>query len=320
MAPYVETTMPVERVYADAELMAYRVDLPPWPENWAIEPGDALSRLSYAEGWGIPAGGIIWAQRKAVRLLAPLSGEEQQMVFRAYAPAGGQQLRVEVNGLRVTEFPLAEGWQDYEVTLPAEAVQEGLNEVWLRFGSLTPAGQVRLSDRSIGQTGVQSPVNLVAHSAGQEVGNFGHIYADGEDLSPNERGYNVVVIDPQTGAVEQTAAFDTHLDAAASEELAAFLKATPHGKIVAVAASDEASRLLGEGAVEALRRIGARQDLRDRFRWGHAILGVQGASPGTAVEATGWMRPVAVVAGDGATEPGLAAAFATVRFQAKGSE
>ncbi|NIV28557.1 MAG: hypothetical protein GWN58_03280, partial [Anaerolineae bacterium] len=46
---------------------------------------------------------------------------------------------------------------------------------------------------------------------------------DGEDVSPNERGYNVVVIHPETGAIEHTAAFDTHLDAAASKELAAFL-------------------------------------------------------------------------------------------------
>ncbi len=211
---------------------------------------------------------------------------------------------------------MAEGWRDYEVTLPAGVVQEGLNEVWLRFGSLTPASQVRLSDRSLGQTGVQSPVNLVAHSAGQEVGNFGHIYVDGEDVSPNERGYNVVVIHPQTGAVEQTAAFDTHLDAAASEELATFLDATPDGRIVAVAASDEASRLLGENAVAALRRIGAQEDLRDRFRWGHAIIGVQGAAPGTALEATGWMRPVVVVSGEGATEPELAAAFAGIVFSA----
>ena len=259
---------------------------------------------------------MLWAQRKAVRLLAPLNGAEQQMAFRAYAPVGGQRLRLEVNGLPVTQIDMVDGWMDYEVTLPAEAVQEGLNEVWLRFGSLIPASQVRLSDRSIGQTGVESPVNLVVHSAGQEVGDFGHIYVDGLDVSPNERGYNVAVIHPETGVVEQTAAFDTHLDAAASEELAGFLGGVPGGRIVAVAASDEASRLLGEDAVEALRGIGAQGDLRDRFRWGHAIIGVQGATAGTALEAMDWMRPVAVVAGEGATEPGLAAAFAEISFRA----
>jgi hypothetical protein len=263
---------------------------------------------------------VQWAQRKAVRLLVPLNGAEQQMAFRAYAPAGGQRLRLEVNGLPVAQIEMVDGWMDYEVTLPAEAVQEGLNEVWLRFGTLTPASQVHLSERSIGQTGVESPVNLVVHSAGQEVGDFGHIYVDGLDVSPDERGYNVAVIHPETGVVEQTAAFDTHLDAAATEKLAAFLGGVAGGRIVAVAASDEASRLLGEAAVEALRNIGAQGDLRDRFRWGHAIIGVQGAAVGTALEAIDWMRPVAVVAGEGATEPSLAAAVAEISFRASRGE
>jgi len=92
------------------------------------------------------------------------------------------------------------------------------------------------------------------------------------------------------------------------------------GRIVAVAASDEASRLLGEDAMEALQNIGAQGDMRDRFRWGHAIIGVQGATAGTALEAMDWMRPVAVVAGEGATEPSLAVAFAKISFRASASE
>jgi hypothetical protein len=154
------------------------------------------------------------------------------------------------------------------------------------------------------------------HSAGQEVGSFGHIYVDGQDVSPNQRGYNVAVLDPQTGDVVQTAAFDTHEDPGANQALATFLDGVPPGYLVAVAAADEASRLLGQEAVDALRGIGATGDLRDRFRWGQAIIGIQGASPGTALEASDWMRPVALVVGEGATEPNLAAAFATITFTA----
>jgi hypothetical protein len=304
MVPYVETTMPVERFSADEEIVAYRVTLPPWPEEWSIEPGDDLSRLSYTEGWGIPTENAIWAQRKAAQLLVPLSDEAQQMAFRAYAPEAGQQIG------------MAAGWLNYEVTLPAGTVHEGLNEVWLRFETLYPASQVRLSSRAIGGTGIESPANLVVHSAGQEVGNFGHIYVDGRDVSPNERGYNMAILDPQTGVVVQAAAFDTHEDKGANQALAAFLGNVPTGYLVAVAAADEASRLLGQEAVDALRGIGARGDLRDRFRFGHAIIGVQGASPGTALEAMDWMRPVALVVGEGATGPDLAAAFATITFTA----
>jgi len=320
MIPYIEATMPVARFYDDGEMAAYRVDLPSWPEMWTIEPGDELSKLSYVEGWGVPANGLIWAQRKDVRLLVPLNSRAQTMTFRAFAPDGGQRLRVEVNGQTQQWIGMAAGWMDYEVNLPANAVHEGLNEVWLRFDRLFPASEIRLSPRAIGQTGVESPVNLVVYSAGQEVGDFGHIYVDGRDVSPNERGYNVAVIHPQTGEVERVAAFDTHLDQNANQALDAFLAEVPEGWIVAVAAADEASRLLDQVAVDALRSIGATGDLRDKFRWGHAVIGVKSAAPGAALEALDWMRPVTLVVGEGATEPNLAAAFGTITFAATPNE
>jgi hypothetical protein len=238
------------------------------------------------------------------------------LAFRAYAPGEGQQLGVEINGRQVQQLAMAAGWSDYEITLPADAVHEGLNEIRLRFETLYPASQVHLSSRTIGQTGIVSPVNLVVHSAGQEVGDFGHIYVDGQDVSPNERGYNVAILDPQTGTVVQTAAFDTHEDIGASQALATLLDNVPAGYLVAVAAADEASRLLGPEAVAALQGIGATGDLREKFRWGHAIVGVRGAPPGTALELMDWMRPVTLVMGEGATEPDLAAAFATITFAA----
>jgi len=136
-------------------------------------------------------------------------------------------------------------------------------------------------------------------------------------VSPNGRGYNVVVLNPQSGEVEQTATFDTHLEEGASQALAVFFSGVPPGRIVAVAAADEASRLLSPEAVAALKTIGATGDLQGRFRWGHAIIGVQGASPGSALEVLDWMRPVTLSAGEGAMEPELAAAFATITFTAE---
>jgi hypothetical protein len=165
-------------------------------------------------------------------------------------------------------------------------------------------------------TAAESPVSLVVQSAGEEVGDFGHIYVNGKDVSPNGRGYNVAVLHPQTGQVERVASFDTHLDERASAALAAFLAEVPPGRLVAVAAADEASQLLGQEAVDALRGIGATGDLRAKFRWAHAILGIQGALPGSALEAMDWMRPVTVSVGEGATETELAVAFSALSFQA----
>jgi hypothetical protein len=239
----------------------------------------------------------------------------QQMAFRVYSPGVGQRLAVELNGGSAGELDLAEGWQEVTIPLPASLVKEGMNEIWLRWSEVFPTHDVQLLPRTIGQTGVESPVNLAVRSAGQEVGDLGLIYVDGKQASPNERGYNVVVIEPQSGEVESTVSFDTHLDENASRALAEMLNAVPEGRIVAVAAADEASRLLGPEAVEALRGIGAEGDLRGKFRWGHAIVGVRGAAPGSAAESMGWMRPVSVVVGEGATEPHLAAAVESIRLR-----
>jgi hypothetical protein len=175
--------------------------------------------------------------------------------------------------------------------------------------------RIRDGDYSVGQTSALSPLNILVKSAGEEVGDFGHIYVDGRNVSPDERGYNVVVLDPVSGAVEGTGHFDTFASEEESTRLAEFITGIPDGRIVAVAVEDEASLHLTEEAVLALRTIGAREDLRDMFRWEHAIIGVKGAEPGQALEAMGLLRPVSVRAGQGFTEPAAAAAFDYVAFR-----
>jgi len=313
---YLEATLPVRRSYDDGQKIGYEVELPPYRSTWLIEPGEALSRLSFGEGWGMAVQGEVWAQRRAVQLLVPLNGDQQEVSFRAFAPEAGQGLRVEANTQTVARIDLAAGRMEYRFTLPREAVHQGLNEVWFYFDLLFPVSQARNSPRLIGQTGSNCPVNLVVQSAGQEVGDFGHIFVDGRDLSLNGRGYNVVVLDSKSGELVDRATFDTHLDGEASRAMAVFLAAVPPGSIVAVAAADEASRLLEQPAVTALQEIGAVGDMRGKFRWGHAIIGVQGAPPGTALEALDWMRPVSLVVGEGLTEPEAAAAFGGITFNA----
>ena len=189
-----------------------------------------------------------------------------------------------------------------------------MSELRFRFARLFPVEGYRLASYFVGETATISPVGITVESAGQEVGDLGHIYVDGRNVSPEGRGYNLAVIDPQTGAVASTASFDTHLDEGASRALAEFVASIPEGRIVAVAVRDEASRLLGEEAVRALRTIGAEGELRGKFRWGQAIIGVKGAQPGQAVEKLAALRPAIVYVGEGTTEPHLAAAFSLVRF------
>jgi hypothetical protein len=334
--PYIEATLPVERFYEQGGIVAYRVTLPPpadeitlrqpfdeaqdRAQGTAVDLDSELARLNRAEGWGRPTllgqglSGYRWVQRREARLLVHLNGAAQRIWLRAFCPAWDQELTVIFNGRRLGPIELEQGWGEYELEVPAEHVRPGLNEVRFRFARLFPIEDYRQGSYFIGGTAAISPVSITVESAGQEVGDFGHIYVDGRNVSPEGRGYNLAVMDPQTGAVEATASFDTHLDGGASQALADLMASIPKGRIVAVAVRDEASRLLSEEAVQALRTIGAEGDLQGKFRWGQAIIGVKGAQPGQAVESLGALRPAVVYVGEGTTEPHLAAAFSLVRF------
>jgi hypothetical protein len=65
-----------------------------------------------------------------------------------------------------------------------------------------------------------------------------------------------------------------------------FVDSAPDGWIVIATVSDNASNLTQDG-VRALRKIGSIRDVRGKGRWGHIVIGVKGAAPGTAVEFVG---------------------------------
>jgi hypothetical protein len=312
---YVQYVMGGERIHEGDGMVTYRVTPPPLDEEVLVDLGSDEARPHLGEGWSESGAEYLWGQRREARFLVSLSREHQQMTMRVFAPGPGQGMEVVLNGHSATSLALSEGWHEYEVLLPKRVPWAGLNELLFRCRRLFPVEEIREGGYEIGDTGVTSPVNILVKSAGEEVGDFGHIYVGGRNVSPDERGYNVVVLDPGSGAVEARGHFDTFASEEESTRLAEFIMGIPDGRIVAVAVEDEASLHLTEEAVLALRTIGAREDLRDMFRWEHAIIGVKGAEPGQALEATGLLRPVSVSVGQGFTEPGAAAAFDYVAFR-----
>ena len=137
----------------------------------------------------------------------------------------------------------------------------------------------------IGSTDVVSPVNIDVHSFDEAfISLFG---ADGVEVkaSAGRRGYNVTVIDPRTGKVLEMQGFDTAANAYEADSLANYLAGIPKGRIVAVATKGDAGANLTPAAVEALRGLGSRARApADLQGMAHALIGVQGAAPGTATE------------------------------------
>jgi hypothetical protein len=184
--------------------------------------------------------------------------------------------------------------------VPARFLRTGPNDLRLEFARLDAPDRVLPADGAIGQTGVRAPVPIEVNSGGPA--DFAYISvgdpdsgrtADGSDHRP---GYNVAVIDPRTGRLLEHRGFDTTSagQPAEPEALSAFLAGVPQGQIVAVAMQGDGAAMLSDEAVAAFRSIGGQADPRGHEDWSHAMLGVKGAAPGTALEIAGpgnaWLR------------------------------
>ncbi len=318
--PYIEAVFPVEKIHDEATIKIYRLQDTLKQEGefrseLLINTDTPLAPLYFGEGWGLlsPQQPIA-AQRRAVRLLLPLTGGPQRVTLQMGLPdiyrAPSQSVSLELNGWQSLWQPMGQAWQEYTFEVPAEATRSGLNDLRLHFARVTPLPPL---DEHPSFTG-----EITVLSAGKEIGDFGHILVNGHEVSPNQRGYNVAMIrfedDGETSL--RVANFDTHLDPAASKALLDFFATVPPDTLIAVAAADEASLNLSEAAVLALQSIGAAGDLRDCFRCSHALIGQPGQTAGMALEALDSLRPVGLTTGLGLTEPTVAAMVDWIRVEA----
>jgi len=301
--------LPVTLVGESGDLALYRLtdELAP-PTRFPV--GTDAGRMVLAEGWSPPGfGAAVYAQRDEARLLLPLGPQARQVQLDIWALATGQSVALIVDGRPVATQPLSTERSLLTFDLPSDPTRPPLSDVRLRFAVLAPVAQATGAALAARPTGIPRLSSLVVRSAGQETGDFAHIFADGVDLSPNRRGYNLMAWSPIGGHLLGADAFDTHGDPAASARLAAWIAGLPPGTVVAGAVRDEASMNLGSDAIDALRSLGVATDLRNHFRWGHAFIGAAGATPGSAQEQVSGLGVAQIAAGLPITAPQVAAAL-----------
>lgn len=311
---YALDVFPMTEVYRDDERVVYRVA--PLPAKDKIEPNDETARLYFDDGWGrvqfSPAGFFYrWATRSDSLIWLPLSRGDQTVTFRLRGMRWGQKVSVRVNSQVITEWSLTADWKDYVVHIPATVSREGLNQLVFETETV-PISVTWQDDYAIGDTGFVSPVDIAATGAGFDAGRFGEIFVAGRNVIPNQRGYHLVAVNPQSGAVDRVASFDTFADAAESARLAQFVAELPHGEIVTGVAIDDVSRNLQPVAVAALRQLGVGSDLRFQFRAGHAFIGVKGAQVGQALEQVDGRFPANVSVGKNVASDHVAFALAKI--------
>ncbi len=295
---YVQQVFPVEKAYEDeGGLTVYRVEQPGDRTELSIDFGTEGAWLYQGEGWSreetIGEATANWADARVAQIFFPLRQiGDYELSFRAlafaYEGAPQQTMAVRVNGHKLAEsFSIGPYWEEHTLSMPAEYLRTGLNEVLLEFAYAASPRDVLPGQFAIGKTGVTSPLEITVNSAGSNAGDFAYITVGENDASPHRRGYNLAVVDPRTGAVVEKAGFDTFANEFEAQDLADFVAAMPDGYIVAVGVRDDGAAHLTEEAVEALRSLGAELDLRGTEYLSHAIIGVKGAIPGTALEASG---------------------------------
>ncbi|MDH7485165.1 MAG: interleukin-like EMT inducer domain-containing protein [Anaerolineae bacterium] len=214
----------------------------------------------------------------------------------SYPGATPQSLQVFLNGQPLDQPQLlSEGWQVLDVPLPAAAVRSGLNRLKLRFGRVERPRDVLPGQTAIGATGVATPVDIEIEAAADHA--YISLYDEAgakTDGSAGRRGYNVAVLDARTGRLLDKRGFDTWANEYEAQRLAEFVAQIPEGRIVVVATKDDAGQHVTAEAVAALHSLGAQGDLRGAVGQAHALIGVKGAAPGTALELVAapnaWLR------------------------------
>ena len=298
---YVLDVLPLEAqpVWEADGYRVYRVLQTPVSFPFRLDLGAAGNEPYLGDGWDVrsdeqPYGATAnWITGDAAQLYVPLHAPQDITLRLALAPltydGARQALTVRFNGepLLISR-ELAPGWQTVEMRVPAAATRQGANRVYLEFAWSASPRQVFPDPNSralIGTTGVQSPANLEVHGFSEAF--VTATTADGAtiDASAGRQGYNVAVFDEKSGKLLDKRGFDTAANSYEADALASYLGTVPTGRIVVLATKGNGTDNLTPNAVAAIARLGSRvTGVADLKGQAHALVGIQGAAPGTAAE------------------------------------
>lgn len=328
---FVLTAMPLDPIpiYDDEGLRVYQVNQPPAEDGFRVDPGAPGWGIYRGEGWdrneeigGQPA---VWATDKMALVFVPLREvKERELILSVlpfeYPGCSPQAMEVRLNGNSLGEpRALTAGWTEYRWEAPAALQKEGLNEVTLHFAWTASPRDVLPGNREIGSTGTDVPQDIEVNSAGLDAGDFAYITIgtnarDAEDGSTHRRGYNLAVLDPETGEITGRAAFDTAANEYEAQAMAEFLSDLPDGVIVIAAMRGDGARYLTDKAVDGLHAIGSAIDPRQDPSRSHALVGIKGSVRGSASEVwevgQSWLR-----VGGNPDSRSLAAAVGSVQLK-----
>jgi len=278
--------------YQSRGVQAFAVQQGAIPDPLTLDFGDWSSDPYRGEGWSsneeIFAATANWAAAAEAALFFPIRGPGNRRVSFQIAPFSypgmpRQSVVLVLNNYLLPDsFSLSEGWQTIEASLPESYLTPGLNRLMLRFTQTAQPRQVLPANRLIGQTEIETPVDVEISSGSDfvfiSVG-FGEAKTD---ASAHRRGVNVAVVEPQSGQVLAVKGFDTAANTFEATALSQFITEIPAGQIVLLGSQGlEATAFFTEETEAALQSLGLdTAALSAPF----AAIGVKNAAAGTALQ------------------------------------
>lgn len=284
-----------EPVYQGPAVQAFAVLPAAVPNPLTLDFGDWRSDPYRGEGWAgneeIFAATANWATAAEATLFFPVRGSGDRHLSLQIAPfsyPGTPQQTVSLllnDHLLANSYSLYEGWQTVEVTLPEANLVSGLNRLTLRFAQTAQPRRVLPVNRLIGQTEVETPVDLELNSGSDFAFMTIGFEENAVDASAHRRGVNVAVIQPESGQVTAVRGFDTAANTFEAAALSQFIAEIAPGQIVLLATQGlDAAAFFSEDTLTSLQSLGLSGDnLSAPF----VAIGVKGAPIGTALQAAG---------------------------------
>lgn len=146
--------------------------------------------------------------------------------------------------------------------------------------------------RAIGETGVDSPVDILVQSGGGEgLRRTAHLFIGNRDFAGVGRGFHAALVDPESGQALQWGVFDLWDEIEEAHRMQRFLESAAPGVIGVFAVLDEGSVNMTPGLEAALIDFGLYPEARINrekrllgMRYSFAAIGVKGAAPGSALQ------------------------------------
>ncbi|NJN82812.1 MAG: hypothetical protein HC802_11405 [Caldilineaceae bacterium] len=296
---FVKETLPLEAqpFWTGEGIEAYRVAQPSGEDRFDLDMGAAGTFAYRGEGWDDAESDQVydvsanWATAAESRLFLPLRNVKADGEYRvalrvrpfAYPGHPTQSVTLQVNDVAFDAQKLMDDWQTLSWSVPSGLLVDGLNRLTLHWGESAIPREVIGGSRSIGETGVELPIDadMKAFADGGFIALFDDA-GDQIDAAAGRRGVNVTVLDRESGEVLESRGFDTTANPYESQALADFLWTIEEGQPVLIVSNGDATSFLGEEAVESLRHVGSNLSLEALQGGYFAIAGVAGAQPGSA--------------------------------------